>query len=94
MKNMTIIFGISLLTLAGLFLFGNDCRTALLVCIGSFTIQPSEFAKAATSLALAKFLSDTQINLKETNRQIQALAILLLPVLLTTTTRSGSAFNL
>ncbi len=42
--------------------------------IGSFTLQPSEFGKAATSLALAKFLSDTQINLKETNRQLQALA--------------------
>jgi cell division protein FtsW (lipid II flippase) len=27
--------------------------------IGSFTIQPSEFAKAATSLALAKFLRYT-----------------------------------
>jgi rod shape determining protein RodA len=31
---------------------------------------------------LAKYLSDTQINLKETNRQIQALAIMLLPVIL------------
>jgi cell division protein FtsW (lipid II flippase) len=39
-----------------------------------FTIQPSEFAKSATSLALAKYLSDSQINL-EANRQIQVLAI-------------------
>jgi rod shape determining protein RodA len=31
----------------------------------------SEFAKAATSLALAKFLSDSQIK-KEVNRQMQA----------------------
>jgi rod shape determining protein RodA len=49
---------------------------------GSFTLQPSEFAKAATALALAKYLSDTQINLKDVNRQIQALAIVFLPVLL------------
>ncbi|MFV8331937.1 rod shape-determining protein RodA [Flavobacterium sp. GSP14] len=82
-KYATIIFGISLLTLAGLFLFGKTIAgQRCWYAIGSFTIQPSEFAKAATSLALAKFLSDTQINLKETNRQIQALAILLLPVLL------------
>ncbi len=82
-KYATILFGISLLTLVGLFFFGKTIAgQRCWYAIGSFTIQPSEFAKAATSLALAKFLSDTQINLKETNRQIQALAILLLPVLL------------
>lgn len=82
-KYATILFGISLLTLAGLFFFGKTIAgQRCWYAIGSFTIQPSEFAKAATSLALAKFLSDTQINLKETNRQIQALAILLLPILL------------
>lgn len=82
-KYASIIFGISLLTLAGLFLFGKTIAgQRCWYAIGSFTIQPSEFAKAATSLALAKFLSDTQINLKDTNRQIQALAIILLPVLL------------
>jgi rod shape determining protein RodA len=82
-KYATIIFGISLLTLAGLFLFGKTIAgQRCWYAVGSFTIQPSEFAKAATSLALAKFLSDTQINLKDTNRQIQALAILFLPVLL------------
>jgi rod shape determining protein RodA len=82
-KYASIIFIVSLLSLAGLFLFGKTiagqrCWYAL----GSFTIQPSEFAKAATSLALAKFLSDSQINLKEASRQIQALAIVFLPVLL------------
>ena len=82
-KYATIIFGISLLTLAGLFLFGKTIAgQRCWYAIGSFTIQPSEFAKAATSLALAKFLSDTQINLKDTNRQIQALAIIFLPVIL------------
>jgi len=33
-------------------------------------------------LALAKYLSDTQINLKDVNRQVQALAIVFLPVML------------
>ncbi|MHC0439981.1 rod shape-determining protein RodA [Flavobacterium sp. 3-210] len=82
-KYASIIFGVSLLSLAGLFLFGKTIAgQRCWYAIGSFTLQPSEFAKAATSLALAKYLSDTQINLKDVNRQIQALAIVFLPVLL------------
>jgi len=82
-KYATIIFGISLLSLAGLFLFGKTIAgQRCWYAIGSFTIQPSEFAKAATALALAKYLSDTQINLKEVTRQWQVLAIIILPVLL------------
>lgn len=82
-KYASIIFGVALLSLVGLFLFGKTIAgQRCWYAIGSFTLQPSEFAKAATSLALAKYLSDTQINLKETNRQIQALAIMLLPVML------------
>ncbi|MCC9018207.1 MULTISPECIES: rod shape-determining protein RodA [Flavobacterium] len=82
-KYATIIFGVSLLSLAGLFLFGKTIAgQRCWYAIGSFTLQPSEFAKAATSLALAKYLSDTQINLKDTNRQLQALAIVFSPVLL------------
>jgi rod shape determining protein RodA len=82
-KYASIIFGISLLTLAGLFLFGKTIAgQRCWYAIGSFTIQPSEFAKAATALALAKYLSDSQINLKDVNRQVQALAIVFLPVML------------
>jgi len=82
-KYASIIFIVSLLSLAGLFLFGKTIAgQRCWYAIGSFTLQPSEFAKAATSLALAKYLSDTQINLKDLNRQMQALAIVLLPVLL------------
>ncbi len=82
-KYASIIFGVSLLSLAGLFIFGKTIAgQRCWYAIGSFTLQPSEFAKAATSLALAKYLSDTQINLKDVNRQIQALAIVFLPVLL------------
>jgi rod shape determining protein RodA len=82
-KYASIIFGVSLLSLAGLFLFGKTIAgQRCWYAIGSFTLQPSEFAKAATSLALAKYLSDTQINLKDVNRQVQALAIVFLPVLL------------
>ena len=82
-KYASIIFGISILSLAGLFLFGKTIAgQRCWYAVGSFTIQPSEFAKAATALALAKYLSDTQINLKDVTRQWQALAIIILPVLL------------
>lgn len=82
-KFSIIIFVISLISLAGLFvagkvISGQRCWYA----IGSFTLQPSEFAKAATALALAKYLSDVQVNLKDMNRQIQALLLVFLPVML------------
>lgn len=82
-KYASIIFVVSLLSLAGLFIFGKTIAgQRCWYGLGSFTIQPSEFAKAATSLALAKYLSDSQINLKDFNRQVQALAIVFLPVML------------
>jgi rod shape determining protein RodA len=82
-KYASIIFVISLISLAGLFVFGKTIAgQRCWYGIGGFTLQPSEFAKAATALALAKYLSDTQINLKDLNRQFQALAIVFLPVLL------------
>ncbi|MBA4133456.1 MAG: rod shape-determining protein RodA [Flavobacterium sp.] len=82
-KYSSIIFAVSLLSLVGLFAFGKTIAgQRCWYGIGSFTLQPSEFAKAATSLALAKYLSDVQVNLKDFNRQVQALLILSLPVLL------------
>lgn len=82
-KFSIIIFAVAILALIGLFPFGKTVAgQRCWYAIGSFTLQPSEFAKAATSLALAKYLSDVQINLKHNNRQIQALIIVFLPVLL------------
>lgn len=82
-KYASILFGISLLSLAGLFVFGKTIAgQRCWYGIGSFTLQPSEFAKAATALALAKFLSDVQVNLKDLNSQVQALLIVFLPIML------------
>jgi rod shape determining protein RodA len=82
-KYSSIIFAISLISLVGLFVFGKTIAgQRCWYGIGSFTLQPSEFAKAATSLALAKYLSDVQVNLKDINRQVQALVIIFLPIML------------
>jgi len=82
-KYASIIFAIALVSLIGLFFFGKTIAgQRCWYAIGSFTLQPSEFAKAATALALAKYLSDVQVNLKDINRQVQALLIVFLPILL------------
>ena len=79
----SVIFGASLVLLAGLFVAGKTIAgQRCWYAIGTFTLQPSEFAKAATALALAKFLSDPQINLKKVNHQILALLVIGLPILL------------
>ena len=82
-KYSSIIFGAALLLLAGLFVAGKTIAgQRCWYGIGSFTLQPSEFAKAATALALAKFLSDVQVNLSNVSDQLKALAIIFLPVML------------
>jgi len=84
-KFSSIIYIISLLSLAGLFIFGKNINGATSwYDFGGFSIQPSEFAKAATSLAIAKLVSDKLFNLKKLNTQLQALIILFLPAFLIT----------
>jgi rod shape determining protein RodA len=91
-KFSSVIYVIGLLSLAGLFVFGKTIKgQANWYSFGSFGIQPSEFVKAATALALAKYLSDVQVNLKDLNRQIQVLGILFLPILLIVPHDPGSA---
>ena len=91
-KFSSVIYIIGLLSLAGLFVFGKTIKgQANWYSFGSFGLQPSEFVKPATALALAKYLSDVQVNLKDRNRQIQALGILALPILLIVPHDPGSA---
>ncbi|MDI9256540.1 MULTISPECIES: rod shape-determining protein RodA [Flavobacterium] len=91
-KFSSVIYIVGLLSLAGLFVFGKTVKgQANWYSFGSFGLQPSEFVKTATSLALAKYLSDVQVNLKDTNRQIQALGILAIPILLIVPHDPGSA---
>jgi rod shape determining protein RodA len=79
----SVFYGAALVFLAGLFVAGKTVAgQRCWYAIGSFTIQPSEFAKAATALALAKYLSDSQVNLKNFNHQLIGLLIIGLPILL------------
>ena len=77
-----LIYVFSLLSLLGLFVFGKTISGATSwYNLGFMSLQPSEFAKAATALALAKFLSDLQTNLKLINHQLRAFLIIALPAL-------------
>lgn len=50
--------------------------------IGSFSLQPSEFAKFATNLAMARYLSGLNVNLKKPRSIFKAVLILGLPAAL------------
>ncbi len=78
-----LIYVISLLSLLGLFVFGKTISGATSWYVfGPVGLQPSEFAKAATALALAKFLSDMQTNIKYIGHQFRAFLIIAIPALL------------
>ncbi len=79
----SIIYLVAILALVGLFIFGKDVNGARSwYGIGSMTIQPSEFAKFATALAVAKYISDIQTNMKTLKDQIRVAAIIFIPALL------------
>lgn len=79
----SLFYLICLVLLLGLFLFGKNINGATSwYAFGPMTIQPSEFAKAATALALAKYLSDIQTDIKTLNGQLRAFAIVALPALM------------
>jgi rod shape determining protein RodA len=79
----SVIYLISILTLVGLFIFGKTVNGATSwYALGGMTIQPSEFAKFATSLAVAKHISDIQTNMKSLQDQIKTIVIIIIPALL------------
>ena len=79
----SVIYLISLLSLAGLFVFGKTISGATSwYSFGSFGVQPSEFAKFATALALSKYLSDIQTNIRRLDHQVKAFIIIAIPALL------------
>jgi rod shape determining protein RodA len=79
----SIIYIAAMLALVGLFFFGKDVNGARSwYGIGSMTIQPSEFAKFATSLAVAKYMSDLQTDMNTLKHQLRAVAIIILPAIL------------
>jgi rod shape determining protein RodA len=79
----SVIYIVSMLSLVGLFIFGKNVNGATSwYGIGGMTLQPSEFAKAATALAVAKYVSDLNTNIKSFKDQIQTFIIIVIPAIL------------
>lgn len=79
----SVIYFASLLSLVGLFIFGKSINGATSwYDLGGMTLQPSEFAKAATALAVAKYVSDLQTDIRQFKHQIRIFIIIVIPAFL------------
>lgn len=77
------IYFISLLSLIVVLIFGKEIAGARSwFVLGSFSLQPSEFAKFATSLAVARYISSDGVNLKKWGDRIIALAFIFIPAVI------------
>jgi rod shape determining protein RodA len=84
-KFASILYLISIFSLLLLFPLGNEINGAKSwFNFGVMSLQPSEFVKACTALAVAKLLSDRQYNFKLVKNQIKAFIIVFFPALLIT----------
>lgn len=78
-----LIYALMLLLLVGVLFVGKEIGGAKSwYAIGTFSMQPSEFAKIGTLLAISKYLSTLNINLETLGTKITALALIVVPVLL------------
>jgi len=78
-----LIYGISIVALIAVLLIGTEIAgSKSWFQFGGIAIQPAEFAKFATCLVLAKYLSSFNVSLKRAKTRIIASAIILLPAVM------------
>lgn len=88
----SIFYLICIASLLGLFVFGTEVNGAKSwYRFGAIGLQPSEFAKAFTALAIAKLLSDRKYNLGLVKNQVKAFFVMFLPAGLIALHDAGSA---
>ncbi|MBP6403183.1 MAG: rod shape-determining protein RodA [Bacteroidia bacterium] len=91
------MYGAMLLLLLSTFAFSRDVKGSYgWIDIGSFKLQPAEFAKFATNMALAKYLSTLDIRMQDMRTKITSLILLGVPmaiVLLQNDTGSALVFG-
>jgi rod shape determining protein RodA len=88
-----VIYGVIISLLVLVILIGAETKGATSWFeIGGFKVQPSEFAKFATALALSKYLSTLNIKMSDLKTKVIALAIIFLPsILILAQNDTGSA---
>lgn len=78
-----VIYGGLLIILVGVLFFGVEINASRSwFRIGGFQLQPAEFAKYATSLALARYISEVKMRSLDWPTRLKPFAILALPVAL------------
>ena len=83
-RYASILFLLSILSLLGLWVFGTEVSGARSwYAIGGFSLQPSEFAKVAVALALAKHLGGFNTRIDSVKDYTGAFVIIAIPALLT-----------
>lgn len=88
-----LIYGILLLLLFGTIFNPHEIKgSRSWIVLGPVSLQPAEFAKFATALALAKFMGEYTFSMKRNKHMLAALGIILLPmVLIVLQKETGSA---
>lgn len=88
-----LIYGILLLLLFGTIFNPHEIKgSRSWIVLGPVSLQPAEFAKFATALALAKFMGEYTFSMKRKKHLLAALGIILLPmVLIVLQKETGSA---
>ena len=83
-RYASILYLLSMLSLLGLWLFGTDVSGARSwYTIGGFSLQPSEFAKVAVALAIAKHLGSFNTLIDRVKDYLGAFVIIAIPAILT-----------
>jgi rod shape determining protein RodA len=88
-----VIYGIMLALLVGVLLIGKEIAgSKSWFQIGNFALQPAEFAKFATTLALARYLSALDFDDKKLKSRVIPLILIFIPaVLILAQNDTGSA---
>lgn len=83
-RYASIIYLVSLVSLIGLWVFGTEVSGARSwYTIGSFSLQPSEFAKVFVALAVAKHLGGFNTQITRSRDYLAAFVIIGIPSILT-----------
>ena len=78
-----LIYGITILLLLVVLIVGKETAgSKSWVEIGSFALQPAEFAKFSTNLAIARYLSGLNINVNDLKTKLLPVAFIGIPALL------------
>ncbi len=78
-----VFYGVTLLLLVVVLIVGRNVGgNQAWIPIGNFRLQPSEFAKFATCLLLARYLSSSTVKVQDIRTQLVAAFIILIPTVL------------